>query len=152
MRINLVRFHGDVGGGGGGSAELCVVFLTRSDVIVLTGSDVVGGLAGGGGACVGGGQSGFSDLVLPLVEQDVSSVGHDLILSGVRHLAVVKVIPLTVVLVPRVAGVMAVSESSVVIGHSDEVVAARRLPIGLTLPQEAAGEVQLSQGEVHDAV
>lgn len=30
------------------------------------------------------------------------------------------------------------------IGHSDEVIAARRLPTGHTLPQEAAREVQVS--------
>lgn len=58
----LVCFHGDVGGG----AQLCV--------IILAGSDVVGGLGGGGGACVGRRQSGFSDLVLSMVEQNVGGV------------------------------------------------------------------------------
>ena len=40
---------------------------------------------------------------------------------------------------------MSISESSVVIGHSDEVIAARRLPIGQLFPQEAAGEVQVPE-------
>lgn len=62
-RVPSVRFHGDVGGG----AQLCV--------LIFAGGDVVGGLGGGGGARVGGGQSGFSDLVLSLVEQDVGRVG-----------------------------------------------------------------------------
>lgn len=99
LRVRLVCFHSGVGGG----ALLCVV------VVLFAGSDVVGG------ACVGGGQGGFSDLILSMVEQDVGSVGHNLVLLGVGHLAVVKVIPLTVILVARVAGVMSVSESSVVI-------------------------------------
>lgn len=64
MRVQLVRFHGDIGGG---AAKLCFV--------IFAGSDVVGGLSGGGGAFVGGRQSGFSDLVLSMVEQDVGSVG-----------------------------------------------------------------------------
>lgn len=61
--VPSVRFHGDVGGG----AQLCVV----------AGGDVVVGLGGGGGACVGGGQRGFSDLVLSLVEQNVGGAGLD---------------------------------------------------------------------------
>lgn len=44
---------------------------------------------------------------------------------------------------------MSVSESSVVIGHSDEVIAARRLPVGRILPQEAAREVQVSATTTH---
>lgn len=55
-----VRLHGDVWG------------AAQVDVLVFAGGDVVGGV---GGACVGGGQSGFSDLVLSLVEQDVGGVG-----------------------------------------------------------------------------
>lgn len=87
-----------------------------------------------------------------MVEQNIGSVGHNLILSGVGHLAVVKVIPLTIILVACIAGVMSISESSVVIGHSDEVITAWRLPTGQTFPQEAAREIQVSEGEVHDAV
>lgn len=63
MGANLVRFHGHVGGG------------ARLRVVVFAGSDVIGGLGGGGGTCAGGGQSGLSDLVLSMVEQDVGSVG-----------------------------------------------------------------------------
>lgn len=59
LRVRLVCFHSGVGGG----ALLCVV------VVLFAGSDVVGG------ACVGGGQGGFSDLILSMVEQDVGSVG-----------------------------------------------------------------------------
>lgn len=52
---NLVRFHGD----GGGRAEL------RAAVVVCA----------GGGACAGGEQSGLSDFILAVVEQDVGGVG-----------------------------------------------------------------------------
>lgn len=94
---------------------------------------------------------------------------HDLVLGGEGHLAVVKVVPLTVVLVARVAGVCAekrisvtngrhgradddlkpkrptvsVPQASVVIGHGDEVVATRRLLAGHASPQEEAGEAQV---------
>lgn len=140
--VSLVRFHGDVGGG----AQLSVAALTRSD-------GIIGELgSGGGGACVGRGQGGFPDFVLSLVKQDVGSIGHNLGLCSVRHFAVIEVIPLAVVLVLGIAGVVSVPESSVVIGHSNEVIAAPRLPIGQIFPQEVTGEVQGPKGKLHDAV
>ena len=39
---------------------------------------------------------------------------------------------------------VAISKSSIVIGHSDEVIAAWRLPIGQFLSQQTVGEVQVS--------
>lgn len=39
---------------------------------------------------------------------------------------------------------MSISESSVVIGHGDEVIAAQRLLTGESLPQEEAGKVEVS--------
>lgn len=39
---------------------------------------------------------------------------------------------------------VSVSESSVVVGHGDEVVAARRVLDGRALPQQEAGEIQIS--------
>jgi hypothetical protein len=39
---------------------------------------------------------------------------------------------------------MAISKSSIVIGHSDEVIAAWRLPIGQFLSQQTVREIQIS--------
>lgn len=61
--VPSVGFCGDVRGG----AHLYV--------LILAGGDVIGCLGGGGEACFGGRQSGFSDLVLSLIEQDVGRVG-----------------------------------------------------------------------------
>lgn len=64
LRCLSVRLHGDVGGRG-----------PQFGAVVSAGGDVVGELGCGGGACVGAGQSGLSDLVLSLVEQDVGGAG-----------------------------------------------------------------------------
>lgn len=75
-----------------------------------------------GGAGHGRRDARLSDLVLALVEQEVGGACHDLFFSCIGHLAVVKVIPLAVVLVPGITSIVSVSESAVVVGHRDQVI------------------------------